>query len=55
MVKNVNFELEEEIILQLKSIAKDNERSLSAQLRVIVFSWLKENIDKPTRTKSKTN
>ena len=49
MTKNVNFELEEEIILQLKKIAKDNERSLSAQLRVIILAWMKENNNDSTR------
>lgn len=53
MVKNVNFELEEEVILQLKNIAKDNERSLSAQLRVIVFSWLRENGNDSTKIERK--
>ena len=55
MVKNVNFELEEETILQLKNIAKNNERSLSAQLRFIVFSWLKENNSESIETKNKSN
>ena len=43
MVKNVNFELDENIILQLRKIAKDNERSLSAQIRTILLAWLREN------------
>lgn len=52
MTKNVNFELEEEVILQLKKIAKGNERSLSAQLRVIILNWLKENDNGSTETQN---
>lgn len=52
MIRNVNFELDEEIILQLKKIAKDNERSLSAQLRVILLNWLKENNNDSTGLKN---
>jgi hypothetical protein len=43
MAKLVNFEMEEEKILQLKKIAKENERSLSAQIRLILLDFLKEN------------
>lgn len=42
MAKLVNFEMEEEKILQLKKIAKENERSLSAQIRIILLDFLKE-------------
>ena len=42
MAKLVNFEMEEEKILQLKKIAKENERSLSAQIRLILLDFLKE-------------
>ena len=42
MAKLVNFEMEEEKILQLKKIAKENERSLSAQIRVVLLDFLKE-------------
>ena len=52
MIRNINFEVEEDIIQQLKKIAKSNERSLSAQLRVIVTNWLKENNNDPPRTQS---
>ena len=34
--------MEEEKILQLKKIAKENERSLSAQIRLILLDFLKE-------------
>lgn len=42
MVRLVNFEMEKEKILQLKKIAKENERSLSAQIRLILLDFLKE-------------
>lgn len=42
MAKLVNFEMEEEKILQLKKIAKENERSLSAQIRLVLLDFLKE-------------
>lgn len=42
MAKLVNFEMEEDKILQLKKIAKENERSLSAQIRLILLDFLKE-------------
>ena len=42
MVKLVNFEMEEDKILQLKKIAKENERSLSAQIRLVLLDFLKE-------------
>lgn len=46
MKKLLNFEVEEDIILQLKKIAEDNERSVSAQLRVIILNYLKDYGDK---------
>lgn len=52
MIKNVNFELDESIILQLRKIAKDNERSLSAQIRTIILAWLKENNSDTPRTQN---
>ena len=42
MAKLVNFEMEEEKILQLKKIAKENERSLSAQIRLILLDFLND-------------
>ena len=42
MAKLVNFEMEEDKILQLKKIAKENERSLSAQIRLVLLDFLKE-------------
>lgn len=49
MAKLVNFEMEEEKILQLKKIAKENERSLSAQIRLILLDFLKENNEKQNK------
>ena len=43
MAKLVNFEMEEDKILQLKKIAKENERSLSAQIRLVLLDFLKEH------------
>lgn len=45
MKRLLNFEVDDEIISQLKLIADKNERSLSAQLRFIILSYLKENED----------
>ncbi len=48
MKKLVNFEMEEEKILQLKLLAEENERSLSAQIRLILLQYLKgENGSNP--------
>lgn len=51
MAKLVNFEMEEDKILQLKKIAKENERSLSAQIRLVLLDFLKEN-DEQRRIKN---
>ena len=45
-----NFEVEEDIILQLKKIAEENERSVSAQLRVIILNYLKDYKNDNSRT-----
>lgn len=39
----VNFELPEEIFLQLKKLAEGNDRSVASQIRTIIVSYLKEN------------
>ena len=51
MAKLVNFEMEEDKILQLKKIAKENERSLSAQIRLVLLDFLKE-YDEQRRVKN---
>ena len=50
MKKLLNFEVEEEIILQLKKIAEENERSVSVQLRVIILNYLKDYKNDNSRT-----
>ena len=50
MKKLLNFEVEEDIILQLKKIAEENERSVSAQLRVIILNYLKDYKNYNSRT-----
>ena len=44
MKKILNFEVEEEVILQLKKIAKEDERNLSAEIRFIILSYLKDRM-----------
>ena len=39
----VNFEIPENIFLQLKQLAEDNDRSIASQIRTIIISYLKEN------------
>ena len=38
----VNFELPEDIFLQLKQMAEDNDRSVASQIRTIIISYMKE-------------
>lgn len=54
MIKRaVNFELPEDIFLQLKKMAEDNDRSVASQIRTIIISYLKENNrDDSTRTQN---
>ena len=48
--KMLNFEADEELILQLKKIAKEDERNLSAEIRFIILSYLKERLNGKTNT-----
>ena len=50
MKKMLNFEADEELILQLKKIAKEDERNLSAEIRFIILSYLKERLNGKTNT-----
>ena len=50
MKKLLNFEIEEETILQLKALAKEDERNLSAEIRFIILSYLKERLNGSTNT-----
>lgn len=52
MKQMVNFKLEENIILQIKKLAEENERNLSAQIRFMLLQYLKENNDDSTGTKN---
>lgn len=52
MKKLLNFEVDEETILQLKKIAKEDERNLSAEIRFIILSYLKERLNDTTRTQN---
>ena len=39
----INFEMPEDIFLQLKKVADNNDRSVASQIRIIINSYLKEN------------
>lgn len=39
----INFEMPEDIFLQLKEVADNNDRSVASQIRIIINSYLKEN------------